>query len=114
MPMDNIEHPDAFLMLKKIEEKNLSIITGTRFLSEESINEIPTKKRNFLRIATKIENIITGLSNTDTHNGLRVINRSFGETIELKNFKMAHSTEILNLAVSQKVSIEEYPVLIKI
>ena len=66
-----------------------------------------------MRIATKIENIITGLSNTDTHNGLRVINRSFGETIELKNFKMAHSTEILNLAVSQKVSIEEYPVLIK-
>ncbi len=66
-----------------------------------------------MRIATKIENIITGLSNTDTHNGLRVINRSFGESIELKNFKMAHSTEILNLAVSQKVSIEEYPVLIK-
>lgn len=104
---------DAFLMLKKIDEEKISMIVGTRFLSKKSIKEIPLKKRIFLRFATRIENLITGLSNTDTHNGLRVINRSFGETIELNNFKMAHSTEILKLAVKKKESISEYPVFIK-
>ena len=96
-------------MLKEIRNKKLSMITGTRFLSKESIREIPPKKRLFLRFATKIENLITGLSNTDTHNGLRVIHRNFAQTIELNNFKMAHSTEIMKLAVSKKISIFKYP-----
>ena len=34
---------------------------------------------------SKIENLITGLSNTDTHNGLRVIHRNFAQIIELNN-----------------------------
>lgn len=104
---------DAFFMLKKIYDENLSMITGTRFLSKESIREIPPKKRFFLRCATKIENLITGLSNTDTHNGLRVIHRNFAQIIELNNFKMAHSTEIMKIAVSKKISMAEYPVFIK-
>ena len=104
---------DAFFMLKKINDQKLDMITGSRFLSKKSIKEIPLKKRLFLRFATKIENLITGLSNTDTHNGLRVIHRNFAEKIELNNFKMAHSTEIMKLAVKNKISIAEYPVFIK-
>lgn len=103
---------DALRLLQKIEEENLTMVIGTRFKAKESIREIPPKKRIFLRIATRIENLITGLSNTDSHNGLRVIKRNFAETIELNNFRMAHSTEILSLASSKGISIKEYPVII--
>tara|TARA_B100000989_G_scaffold298932_1_gene291170 strand:- start:3577 stop:4296 length:720 start_codon:yes stop_codon:yes gene_type:complete len=104
---------DAFQMLKKLKEQDLGMVVGTRFKFKESIREIPLKKRFFLRFATKIENLITGLSHTDTHNGLRVIRRDFAEKIELNNFKMAHSTEILKIAVSKKIKITEHPVIIK-
>ena len=104
---------DAFEMLKKLHFEQVGMVIGTRFKSKESIKEIPPKKRFFLRFATKIENILTGLAHTDTHNGLRVIRRDFAEQIELNNFKMAHSTEILKIAVSKKVKILEHPVIIK-
>ena len=104
---------DAFQMLKKLKDKELGMVVGTRFKFPESIKEIPPKKRLFLRAATKIENLITGLSHTDTHNGLRVIRREFAEQIELNNFKMAHSTEILKIAVTKKIKISEHPVIIK-
>ena len=104
---------DAFQMLKKLKEKELGMVVGTRFKSKESIKEIPPKKRLFLRFATKIENLITGLSQTDSHNGLRVIKRKFAEQIELNNFKMAHSTEILKIAVEKQIKIAEHPVIIK-
>ena len=104
---------DAFEMLKKIDSKKVGMVIGTRFQSKESISEIPPKKRLFLRVATKIENLITGLSHTDTHNGLRVIRRDFANQIELNNLRMAHSTEILKIAVSKKIKILEHPVKIK-
>ncbi len=104
---------DAFNMLKKIHTEKLEMVIGTRFKNIDSIREIPIKKRFFLKIATIIENLITGFSNTDSHNGLRVIKRNFAENIELNNFKMAHSTEILSLASSKNIKVKEYPVIIK-
>ncbi len=104
---------DAFRLLEKIEEQDITMVIGTRFKKKESIREIPLKKRIFLRIATVIENLITGMKNTDSHNGLRVIKRDFAETIELNNFRMAHSTEILSLASKSGISLKEYPVIIK-
>jgi glycosyltransferase involved in cell wall biosynthesis len=61
---------DAIRMLERARESNADVILGSRFLSHES--NIPTVRRIVLRAGVAFTRATTGLSITDTHNGLRV------------------------------------------
>lgn len=85
----------AIRMLNLIEEKKCDIVLGSRFIDSAEKKDIPNKKRFILKLAILFTKLDTGLNVTDTHNGLRVMNRKFAESLNIKQSGMAHASEIL-------------------
>ena len=101
---------DVLSMLKIIRAKKLDIVLGSRFLGSV-VNASPLKKIT-LKAAVAFSNIITGITLTDTHNGLRVFNRRTAEVLQLQLPDFAHATEVIERIAQEKLTYEEAPVTI--
>jgi glycosyltransferase involved in cell wall biosynthesis len=102
---------DAIRMLERARESNADVILGSRFLSHES--NIPTVRRIVLRAGVAFTRATTGLSITDTHNGLRVLSRSAAQIIRIRLHGMAHGSELLEQIARAGLAYEEAPVTIR-
>ena len=98
----------AIEMLYEIKKSDVEIVLGSRFLAKNT-TEIPVKKKIILRLAIVFTRFNSGLAVTDTHNGLRVMKRSFAESLNIKYPGMAHASEILNHVKSVNASWKEFP-----
>ncbi len=98
----------AIEMIKEITNSNLDIILGSRFL-EETAKNMPNKKKLILRLGIIFTRIDSGLKVTDTHNGLRVMNRKFAQSLSIKHSGMAHASEILNHIKAVNATWKELP-----
>lgn len=101
---------DVKKMLRNIESGAIDIVLGSRFLGEK--NDIPALKILLLKAATIFTRITTGLQLTDTHNGLRVFNRAYAEKVNLRNYGMAHASEMLEIIKKGNFRYKEVPVRI--
>ncbi|MDO8499446.1 MAG: glycosyltransferase family 2 protein [bacterium] len=91
---DQFNPADIHGAVKILQERNLDIIFGSRFLDGRS--RVPWFKKYFvLPVAKLINNGLTGLKLTDAHNGFRVLNRRALEAIQISQDGMAHNTEIV-------------------
>jgi len=98
---------DAISMLETIEREGCDVVLASRFLGEaEGISQ---RKRRFLQLATWYTRITTGLSVTDTHNGLRALSRRAAMTIRIEQNRMAHASEILEEIARHGLSYVEVP-----
>lgn len=102
---------DVKTMLKEIKTGKYDIILGSRFLGETI--GMKTSKRIILKMAVQFSNITSGLRLTDTHNGLRVFNRTVAEGIQITLPDMAHASEILEIVAEKKYRYKEMPVTIE-
>jgi len=102
---------DVRLMLRTIAKENRDIVLGSRFLGDTI--GMTKSKRRILKLATTFSNVTSGLKLTDTHNGLRVFNRRFAESLQLKVSDMAHASEILEVIAVGKYDYTEVPVTIE-
>jgi glycosyltransferase involved in cell wall biosynthesis len=84
---------------------------GSRFLGG-SLNQ-PLSRRILLRLATLFTRLTTGLSVTDTHNGLRAMTRKGASAIKLRQNRMAHASEILHQIAECGFKFVEAPVTIE-
>jgi glycosyltransferase involved in cell wall biosynthesis len=102
---------DVMSMLKEIRKGEYDIILGSRFLG----NTIGMKnsKRIILKMAIRFSNATSGLRLTDTHNGLRVFNRTVAEGMQITLPDMAHASEILEIIADKKYRHKELPVTIE-
>lgn len=98
---------DAARMVDMLRKKRLDVVIGSRFLDDRT--QISGLKRVILRLATKYMRFTSGMTLTDAHNGLRVIGRGLLERIELKQNRMAHASELIDLVGQQKAKWAEYP-----
>lgn len=95
-----------------LENKNLDVIIGSRFLDQRSI--IPWFKRLFiLPVARLINHFLTGLKLSDAHNGFRVLNRRAASIIIINQDGMAHNSEISYQIKKNNLNFTEYPVEVK-
>lgn len=103
---------DVRLMLEHIKKQKLDIVLGSRFLGN-TVN-MPRIKKIILKIAVKFSNLSagSGMNLTDTHNGLRVMNRKAAEQMQLKMPDFAHASEIIDRIVEKDLSYAEVPVTI--
>lgn len=101
----------ALEMILEIQNSGLDIILGSRFL-KENLSSVPLKKKLILRLGIWFTRFDTGLKVTDTHNGLRVFNREFAESLKIQNAGMAHASEILTHIKNTKAKWQEFPVKI--
>jgi len=101
---------DVAAMLDRIKETNVDVVMGSRFLGG-AIN-MPFSKRMILKLAIKFSNLSTGVRLTDTHNGLRVLNRHAVESIHLRMPDFAHASEIVDQIRRHNLSCAEAPMTI--
>jgi glycosyltransferase involved in cell wall biosynthesis len=102
---------DVTAMLKEIKSGDYDIILGSRFLGETV--GMKHSKRVVLKLAIKFSNATSGLKLTDTHNGLRVFNRTVASEMQITLPDMAHASEILEIIAEKKYRYKEIPVTIE-
>ncbi|RLP08556.1 glycosyltransferase family 2 protein [Propionibacterium australiense] len=100
---------DAEAMVERLRaEPDLDIILGSRFLDDKV--EAGALKRLVLKTAVRFERFSTKLDVTDTHNGLRALNRHAASTIRIHQNRMAHGSEFLREIATHKLAYREHPV----
>ncbi|RMH93339.1 glycosyltransferase family 2 protein [Lysobacter pythonis] len=101
---------DVESMLAYAKQHKIQIVMGSRFLGK-AIN-MPQMKRLILKLAVWFSNTTTGVTLTDTHNGLRVIHRSAAERLKLELPDFSHASEIVERIGEERFSYAEVPVTI--
>ncbi len=96
-------------LIKPIEDGHADIVLGSRFLRQ---NNIPLIRRSILKAGILFTNIISRVHLTDTHNGLRALNRKALEKICITHRGMEHASDIIDEISTQKLRYQEIPVTI--
>jgi hypothetical protein len=86
------------------------VVLGSRFIQGGKAIHIGFIKHATLRIAVLFTRLITGLSLTDTHNGLRLFTRQAVARINITQNGMSHASQILSQIASLKLRYHEIPV----
>ena len=102
----------ALKLMNEIKNNNFDIVLGSRFLEKSDQIDVPQKKKLVLKLGILFTRLDTGLKVTDTHNGLRIFNRRFAESLNIKHAGMAHASEILSHINENNFSWSECPVKI--
>ncbi len=103
---------DALHMVGLLEQQQVDVVLGSRFL-EEAARGVPPAKRLLLRLATRVNNLVSGTKLTDAHNGLRAFNRSFARLVRLHLLDMAHASEVTMILARSDLRYLEAPVSIR-
>lgn len=98
---------DALGMLELLRSRKLDVVIGSRFL--DSRTQLGFAKRLVLKMAALFTRLTSGMSLTDAHNGLRVINRDTLKRFRLRQNRMAHASEIVDIFSELKLEWAEYP-----
>lgn len=101
---------DVETMLAYIRKHPVDIVLGSRFLGKAE--NISLVKKLILKLAIKFSNVSSGVKLTDTHNGLRVFNRTVAEGLKLQMADFAHASEIIDRIAEKQYSYKEVPVTI--
>ena len=101
---------DAEKMLKVIKKGKVDIVLGSRFLGK--VENMPLIKRIVLKAAVGFTNSFSGVTLTDTHNGLRVFTREFATKLNIAAPDMVHASEIIDKIGRDKWNYEEVPITI--
>ncbi len=99
---------DIPAMLEPLQQGNVDITLASRFIRKGSHNASRLKQL-ILKLGRWVNYFFTGLYLSDSHNGLRAMNRHAAEKIELKENRMAHATEILFSIREHKLRYREVP-----
>lgn len=102
---------DAIRLVEELEKNNLDIVFGSRFLDHNKYN-IPSIKRRLLRLAAIASRVLTGISLSDAHNGLRAFTAQAARKLSISQRGMAHASQIVNLVRTEKLKYHEIPVTV--
>jgi glycosyltransferase involved in cell wall biosynthesis len=98
---------DARRMVDAARADDLDVVLASRF--QGRTEAMPLSRRIILRSAIRFSRLATGLPLTDTHNGLRVLNRNALEAIHLHQDRMAYATELESLVARRNLRWAEVP-----
>lgn len=103
---------DLPAMIKPVAEGKADITIGSRFLKQESINQVPWIRRVLLKGSVFVMWMFYGVKMTDAHNGFRVFSREAAKKINITSDRMAHASEIIEEVHRKKLKFKEVPVVI--
>ena len=101
---------DALSLLATARASAGDVGLGSRFMTPGT--DVPAARRVVLRAGIAFTRATTRLRVTDTHNGLRVLNRRAVQEIDLTLSDMAHASQLLGLIARRGLSWTEAPVVI--
>lgn len=99
---------DAVAMHELALEQGLDVVLGSR-TGGSTVNQ-PRSRTLLLKAGLRYSRWSSGLDLTDTHNGLRVLNRRAFEAIELRQRRMAHASELERQIASHGLTWREHPI----
>jgi glycosyltransferase involved in cell wall biosynthesis len=102
---------DTISMLQELRKGECDVVVGSRFLG--STVNMPNSRRWLLKLAILFSNFTTGTRLTDTHNGLRALNRKAAQALNITQNGMAHASEILEEFARAQLVLKEMPVTIQ-
>jgi glycosyltransferase involved in cell wall biosynthesis len=102
---------DALSLVATARETGVDVVLGSRFL-RPGTTAVPKARRAVLRAGVAFTRATTRLAVTDTHNGLRVLNRRAVTAIDLTLPDMAHASQLLGLVARRGLTWTEAPVVI--
>lgn len=100
---------DVRAMIDRLSAGDVDIVIGTRFGAGLD-RQIPPLKRLILRAAARLSPSSQRLGLTDSHNGLRVFNRTVADQLNLTMSGMSHASEFIALIVENHWRVVEQPV----
>ncbi|MGL4305199.1 MAG: glycosyltransferase family 2 protein [Mycobacteriaceae bacterium] len=100
---------DVVQMLSRLKTEPLDIIVGTRFAEGKSAS-VPPFKRLALQVIVALSPKTKKLGLSDSHNGLRVFNRTVGDNLNITMNGMSHASEFISLIVEHHWRVAEEPV----
>ncbi|MFC5938720.1 glycosyltransferase family 2 protein [Corynebacterium choanae] len=104
---------DVVAMRAALIERGLDIIVGTRFGDHHrEVDEVPWLKKLVLKTVVAFSPKTRRLGLTDAHNGLRVLNRTVADAINIRMNGMSHASEIISLIDAHGWRVGEHPVTI--
>lgn len=101
---------DITALIRPIIEDNTDIVLGSRFIIKDTDNGIPALRKAMLRCAVVFTNVISHIRLTDTHNGLRAMNRKAYHAIEISHRGMEHASDIIDEISTKNLRYTERPV----
>ncbi len=104
------EAAEIVKMCEPLADGSCDIVLGSRFLSQ---NKIPFIKNIVLIPAIFFTRALSGLNLSDTHNGFRAMSREAAEKINIRQDRMAHSSEIIHEIARLKLNSKEIPITVK-
>lgn len=101
---------DAVAMVEVAREADVDVVLASRFAG--SAMDMPRTRALVLKAAVRFTRWSTGLAVTDSHNGLRVLSTRTLDRLRLRQPRMAHASELLNLVGQLRLSYREVPATI--
>jgi len=98
---------DAVAMVDLARDQRVDVVLASRFLGRTE--DMPLSRRLILRAAIRFSRFATKLPLTDTHNGLRVLNRRALGKLRLRHDRMAYATELESAIVRHDLTWAEVP-----
>ena len=102
---------DAVAMAKEIMICDEGIIFGTRFPKHSK--NIPKVKRIVLKLIAKITDLVTGVTLSDAHNGLKAYKVSTIKELELQFSSYSYESELITQVAKKKIDYKEMSTDIK-
>jgi polyprenyl-phospho-N-acetylgalactosaminyl synthase len=99
---------DAVAMVDHARATGVDVVLGAR----EGTPGASRSRRLLLSLALRYSRWNSGLQLSDTHNGLRVLNRRAMETVRLTQTGMAHASELETIIATRGLTWAEHPVVI--
>ena len=103
---------DIDALTEPLRTQRAEVALGSRFLEGGRAIRISSAKRLVLKSAVVFTRWTTGLSLTDTHNGLRAFSRKAAQTLRITQNGMAHASQILQQIAMYRLPYVEVPVTI--
>lgn len=98
-------------LLQPILDGECDIAIGSRFLGQTT--NLPASRKLVLRAAVLFTRVVNRVRLTDAHNGLRAFSRRAAEKIQIRQDRMAHASEIIDLIKATGLPFREVPVRIE-
>ncbi|NPA03340.1 MAG: glycosyltransferase family 2 protein [Epsilonproteobacteria bacterium] len=102
---------DIEKFVEVLKKDEADIVLCSRFLGKAE--NIPTFRKYFLKTASLVEKLLTGISLTDVHNGFRAINIQKFPNFTITQNRMSHASEIIDLIKRLKMRYVEMPCTIR-
>jgi len=102
---------DVAKLVIPIIEGEADVVLGSRFLCQ--VEDIPVSRRLLLKCGILFTRLVSGMTLTDAHNGLRAFSRRFAEKLHISINRMAHASQIIDQIKQNNLYYKEVPVRVR-